>query len=115
MQDAPGGALAAPQVGLPLRLAVIEDREELLKGSPPQEARDTRSGGPVQFHVIINPVITFLRNDTVDFYEGCLSLAGFSACLVVSVLARPNEFFFPFRFNCHASPSFFLPPKGFSS
>jgi hypothetical protein len=42
----------------------------------------------VQFHVIINPVITFLRNDTVDFYEGCLSLAGFSACLVVSVLAR---------------------------
>jgi len=67
----------------------------------------------VQFHVIINPVITFLRNDTVDFYEGCLSLAGFSACLVVSVLARPNEFFFPFRFNCHGIAFLFPASKGF--
>lgn len=78
MQDAPGVGLAAPQVGLPLRLAVIEDREELLKGLPPQEVRD-KERRPVPFHVIINPVITFLRKDTVDFYEGCLSLAGFSA------------------------------------
>ena len=28
MHDAPGVGLAAPQVGLPLQLAVIEDREE---------------------------------------------------------------------------------------
>ncbi len=78
MQDAPGVGLAAPQVGLPLQLAVIEDREELLKALPPQEVRD-KERRPVPFHAIINPVITFLRNDTVDFYEGCLSLAGFSA------------------------------------
>lgn len=31
MYDAPGVGLAAPQVGLALQLAVIEDREDLLK------------------------------------------------------------------------------------
>jgi peptide deformylase len=30
MEDAPGVGLAAPQVGLALQLAVIEDRQELL-------------------------------------------------------------------------------------
>jgi peptide deformylase len=78
MQDAPGVGLAAPQVGLPLQLAVIEDREELLKGLPSQEVAE-KERRPVPFHVIINPQITFSGNDTVDFYEGCLSLAGFSA------------------------------------
>jgi len=34
MLDAPGVGLAAPQVGLPLQLAVIEDREEYLKDVP---------------------------------------------------------------------------------
>jgi peptide deformylase len=59
MQDAPGVGLAAPQVGVPLQLAVIEDREELLKGLPPQEVED-KERRPVPFHVIINPVITFM-------------------------------------------------------
>jgi peptide deformylase len=31
MQDAPGVGLAAPQIGLSLQLAVIEDREGLLR------------------------------------------------------------------------------------
>ena len=31
MHDAPGVGLAAPQIGLPLRLAVIEDKPENLK------------------------------------------------------------------------------------
>ena len=34
MYDAPGVGLAAPQVGLSLQLAVIEDREDLLKTLP---------------------------------------------------------------------------------
>jgi peptide deformylase len=34
MQDAPGVGLAAPQVGVSLQLAVIEDREEYLKTLP---------------------------------------------------------------------------------
>ena len=36
MRDAPGVGLAAPQVGIPLQLAVIEDKEEYLKGISPR-------------------------------------------------------------------------------
>jgi peptide deformylase len=78
MRDAPGVGLAAPQIGLSLQLAVIEDREESLKGLPPREVAD-KDRRPVLFHVIINPQITLTGDDEVSFYEGCLSLAGFSA------------------------------------
>jgi peptide deformylase len=78
MYDAPGVGLAAPQVGLPLQLAVIEDREDLLKALPAQEIKD-KERRPVPFHVLINPRIISLGGDIVDFNEGCLSLAGFSA------------------------------------
>jgi peptide deformylase len=78
MSDAPGVGLAAPQVGMPLQLAVIEDREDLLEAVPAQELAE-KERRPVPFHVLINPQITSLGNDQVVFYEGCLSLAGFSA------------------------------------
>jgi hypothetical protein len=46
MRDAPGVGLAAPQVGLPLQLAVIEDREELLNSLPAEglAEKGTRAG-----------------------------------------------------------------------
>jgi peptide deformylase len=78
MRDAPGVGLAAPQVGLPLQLAVIEDREELVNDLPLQELAD-KERRPVLFHAIINPQITLTGDDEVSFYEGCLSLSGFSA------------------------------------
>jgi peptide deformylase len=84
MYDAPGVGLAAPQVGLPLQRAVIEDREELLKAVPTQELLE-KERQPVPFHVLINPSIVQLGSDKIDFYEGCLSLAGFSA-----VVSRPR-------------------------
>ena len=78
MHDAPGVGLAAPQVGLPLQLAVIEDREDYLKAIPPAELTE-KERAPVPFHVIINPKIELLGDDTAQFFEGCLSLTGFSA------------------------------------
>jgi peptide deformylase len=78
MRDAPGVGLAAPQVGVAVQLAVIEDREELLSNLPAQELAE-KERKAVPFHVIINPEITLLGDDTADFYEGCLSLSGFSA------------------------------------
>jgi peptide deformylase len=78
MYDAPGVGLAAPQVGISLQLAVIEDREELLKAVPAQELLE-KERQPVPFHVLINPRIMQLGIDKNDFYEGCLSLTGFSA------------------------------------
>jgi peptide deformylase len=78
MRDAPGVGLAAPQVGVPLQLAVIEDREELLISLPAQELAE-KERQAVLFHVIVNPEITLLGDDRAEFYEGCLSLSGFSA------------------------------------
>jgi peptide deformylase len=78
MHDAPGVGLAAPQVGLPIQLAVIEDREDYLKDLPSAQLEE-RERKPVPFHVIINPKITETTARKVEFFEGCLSLAGFSA------------------------------------
>jgi peptide deformylase len=78
MYDAPGVGLAAPQIGLSLQLAVIEDREDLLQDLPPQEWAE-KERRPVPFHTIINPQITVLEDSNIVFYEGCLSVAGFSA------------------------------------
>jgi peptide deformylase len=78
MHDAAGVGLAAPQVGVPLQLAVIEDRQEFLSSLSAQELAE-KERQAVPFHVIFNPEITLLGDDRIDFYEGCLSLSGFSA------------------------------------
>src|ERR1700723_3191153 len=78
MRDAPGVGLAAPQVGLPLQLAVIEDREEYQKDLT-REVLAERERKPVAFEVIINPVLTLESEPEVEFFEGCLSLPGLVA------------------------------------
>lgn len=81
MHDAPGVGLAAPQLGLPLQLAVIEDREEYHKEVPEALLKE-RERSPVPFHVIINPSIEEIGNDRAEFFEGCLSLSGFTALVL---------------------------------
>src|SRR5262245_34309644 len=49
MQDAPGVGLAAPQVGLPLQLAVIEDRLEYHREIPAEQLA-ARKRAPIPFH-----------------------------------------------------------------
>ncbi|HZR56873.1 MAG TPA: peptide deformylase [Terriglobales bacterium] len=78
MHDAPGVGLAAPQVGLPIQLAVIEDREEYHAQVDPARLAE-RERRPVPFHVLINPKIVFTDSTSVEFFEGCLSVNGFSA------------------------------------
>jgi peptide deformylase len=78
MHTAPGVGLAAAQIGLPLQLAVIEDKEEYFKDIAAEELRE-RERQPIPFQVIINPRITFTSEEVVEFFEGCLSLTGFSA------------------------------------
>ena len=78
MNDAPGVGLAAPQVGVPLQLAVIEDREENMKDLS-REVLAERERKVVPFHVIINPVLTLESPAEIEFFEGCLSLPGLVA------------------------------------
>jgi peptide deformylase len=78
MRKAPGVGLAAPQIGVLLSIAVIEDKPEYMKDIP-EEVLAARGRRPVPFHVIINPVLTLRPGSPVEFFEGCLSLAGFTA------------------------------------
>jgi peptide deformylase len=78
MYAAPGVGLAAPQIGQNLQLAVIEDRQEYTKDWSPQQLAD-RERTVVPFHVIINPKITLLGDERIEFFEGCLSLANLMA------------------------------------
>ena len=73
MYAAPGVGLAAPQVGQGIQLAVIEDRPEYIKDWTPEQLAE-REREPVPFHVIINPRITLLGEERVEYFEGCLSL-----------------------------------------
>jgi len=79
MRGAPGVGLAAPQVGLSLQMAVIEDRKEYYKEVSAEQLK-LRERRPVPFHVLINPRIQSAKDDQiVEFFEGCLSLPGFFA------------------------------------
>jgi peptide deformylase len=78
MREAPGVGLAAPQIGVPIQLAVIEDRAEYIDGLSEDEIAE-RQRAAIPFHVIINPRLTFLDDSSAEFFEGCLSVEGFSA------------------------------------
>ncbi|MEV4602845.1 peptide deformylase [Amycolatopsis sp. NPDC049253] len=81
MHAAPGVGLAAPQIGLPVQLAVIEDYE---RPNTPPEVLAARGIGPLPFRVLVNPRYTALGSERVAFFEGCLSVNGWQA-----VVARP--------------------------
>ncbi len=74
MLAAPGVGLAAPQIGLGIQLAVIED----LATVPPEVAR-VRDRTPVPFRVLVNPSYTPVDDGVAAFYEGCLSVPGYQA------------------------------------
>lgn len=78
MREAPGVGLAAPQIGMPLSLAVIEDRAEYHAKATPEQLAE-RERRPVPFHVLVNPVIVSRSQEQVEFFEGCLSVAGYMA------------------------------------
>ncbi|MBY8877244.1 peptide deformylase [Actinacidiphila acidipaludis] len=92
MRAAPGVGLAAPQIGLPLRIAVIEDPVELppeLRGTRPEvpaDVREVRGRMPLPFRVLVNPVYEPVGERRVAFFEGCLSVPGWQA-----VVARPER------------------------
>ncbi|MEU0869508.1 peptide deformylase [Nocardia brasiliensis] len=74
-----GVGLAAPQIGIPLRIAVIGDTAEV-----PEEVATARKRIPVPDITIVNPAYT-ATGDPVGFYEGCLSMPGYQA-----VVPRPE-------------------------
>jgi peptide deformylase len=78
MRAAPGVGLAAPQIGVPLRVFVAEDSDERM-AHVPEEARTLRGRRPLPLMVLVNPEVTLLSGDETTFYEGCLSVRGYGA------------------------------------
>jgi peptide deformylase len=76
MEDAPGVGLAAPQIGEPIQLAVVQDGPDQWRDMPPAEL-GVRGRTELPFTVLVNPVVVPATDDgTVAFYEGCLSVPG---------------------------------------
>jgi peptide deformylase len=78
MREAPGVGLAAPQLGLPLRVIVLEDTERLMRFLTPAE-RAERGREPFPLQVFVNPVLKPLSEAKASLFEGCLSVPGFEA------------------------------------
>jgi peptide deformylase len=87
MYDAPGVGLAAPQIGVPLQLVVIEDPPAAIHKLSVEQATE-RERHPVPFHVLINPLLTIPDGNSVEFFEGCLSLAGYTAIVPRALTAH---------------------------
>ncbi|MBY8867139.1 peptide deformylase [Streptomyces sennicomposti] len=81
MRTAPGVGLAAVQVGVGLRIAVIEDPAPV-----PEEVRVARERVPQPFRVLVNPSYEPVGARRAAFFEGCLSVPGWQA-----VVARHAE------------------------
>ncbi|CAA7397151.1 unnamed protein product [Spirodela intermedia] len=78
MRQAPGVGLSAPQIGVPLRIIVLEDTKEYISYADRKEveAQDRR---PFNLLVILNPILKKKGDRTALFFEGCLSVDGFRA------------------------------------
>jgi len=78
MRNAPGVGLAAPQIGVALRVIVLEDRPEYMSRQPP-ELLAQRERTPLPLRVLVNPVLSVVGGGSATFFEGCLSVAGYMA------------------------------------
>ena len=67
VRAADGAGLAAPQIGVPLRVFVVEIRA----GNPRYPYKP-----PFPLTVCVNPVVTPVGDETYPSYEGCLSIPG---------------------------------------
>ncbi|WEV69700.1 peptide deformylase [Bifidobacterium sp. ESL0775] len=107
MLEAPGVGVAAPQIGLGLRIAVVEDhvrpggrgitdnpngsvgRKDSDDSSDSQadsedgdvidDTNDPREIAEFPFRAIINPTYEPIGTEQRSFYEGCLSFSGYQA------------------------------------
>ncbi len=64
MRHANGAGIAAPQIGVPLRITTIEVNDNPRYPYKPK----------IPLTVVVNPVIDFLDDETVEINEGCLSV-----------------------------------------
>ena len=86
MRAANGAGIAANQIGIPYRLFTVEVRG----GNPRYPYKP-----PIPLTILVNPVISFLSDETFENYEGCLSVPNLRGAverhLEVSVSGHDRE------------------------
>jgi peptide deformylase len=89
MRDAPGVGLAAPQIGVPLRVFVAEDTDERM-AKVSSEAKAARRRVVLPLTVLVNPVVSAASKDHATFFEGCLSVRGYGALVPRAAQVRAH-------------------------
>jgi peptide deformylase len=82
MRSAPGVGLAAPQLGESLRILVMEDDNPEQMAAMSQARRVELRRERFGLHVVVNPVLEPVGEETDEFFEGCLSVDGYRALVV---------------------------------
>ena len=65
-----GAGIAAPQIGVSLRVVIFGQRNNTIENPRYADANE------VPYTVLINPVLRFIGADIEDGWEGCLSVPG---------------------------------------
>ncbi|KAI3984551.1 hypothetical protein MKX01_040428 [Papaver californicum] len=78
MRQAPGVGLAAPQIGIPLKIIVLEDTKEYIGYASKQDIKE-QDRRVFDLLVILNPKLEKKGSKTALFFEGCVSVDGFRA------------------------------------
>jgi peptide deformylase len=73
-----GVGLAAPQVGVGLRVVVIEDPAHYHEGID-SEVLAAQGREPIEPYVLINPELRVVDDTPAEWFEGCLSVDGYRA------------------------------------
>ncbi|KAF1886369.1 hypothetical protein Lal_00045601 [Lupinus albus] len=96
MRKAPGVGLAAPQIGIPLKIIVLEDTEEYISYDKEEEVK-AQDRKPFDLLVILNPKLKKKKNRTALFFEGCLRsnneqwICEVQTCAFVSVSSSMHD------------------------
>jgi peptide deformylase len=76
LAEAGGVGLAAPQIGVPLRVVLVQDPPQFLARVPEARLAELERT-PVEPYVLINPEIERVGDERRTFFEGCLSVDGY--------------------------------------
>ena len=87
LRDAPGVGLAAPQVGEPLQIFIIEDKATYLE-TVPAELLTEQGRKPTNLRIFVNPKLEVIDSSTALYFEGCLSVEGHVAAVARHKVVR---------------------------
>ncbi len=78
LADKPGVGIAAPQIGVSSRVAIVQDPAAFHTSLGPDRLAELERV-PLDEYVLINPELEVVGDDTRTFFEGCLSVDGYRA------------------------------------